>query len=70
MEKYWEEVKHKALDGMRRVVGQEVEDDCADMKRAYEYAKKHLSLRAQTDAADYFFDYKWAMHEIAAHEAK
>ena len=34
MEKYWEEVKHKALEGMRRVVGQEVEDNCADMKRA------------------------------------
>ena len=70
MEKYWEKVRREALEGMRRVIGQEVEDDCADMTRAYEYALKKLTPAKVAVATGYLFDYKWALHEIAAHEEK
>lgn len=69
MHEYYQRVKDEALAGMRRVVGQEVEDTCADMKRGWEFARKNLTFKQASDAADYYIDYKWASHEIAAHKA-
>ena len=67
MQEYYKKVHDDALDGMRRIVGQEVEDSCADMKCALEYVKKHKTAKKFVEALDYYIDYKWAKHEIAAH---
>ena len=69
MHEYWKKVHDEALAGMRRVTGQEVEDTLADMKRGWEYAKKHGTFKQASDAADYYIDYKWVCHEKAAHAA-
>ena len=70
MHEYYKHVHDEALAGMRRVVGQEVEDSCADMKCGLEYVKKHKTTKRFIEALDYYFDYKWAKHEIAAHAAE
>ena len=70
MHEYYKAVHDEALAGMRRVVGQEVEDSCTDMKCGLEYVLKHKSAKHVADAIDYYVDYKWAKHEIAAHAAE
>lgn len=70
MEKYWEQVRSEALDSMRRLTGQDVEDNCEDMERALEYMLKHGRAKQKAKAISDYDDYKWAMHEIAAHAAK
>ena len=67
MGEYYKKVHDEALAGMRRVVGQEVEDNCTDMKCGLEYVKKHKTAKQFVEALDYYIDYKWAKHEIAAH---
>lgn len=68
MQEYWNKVRKDALDSMRRLVGQDVEDNCEDMERALEYAFKHGTTKEAAKATSDYFDYKWAMHEITAHK--
>lgn len=69
MQEYWKKVKSEALDSMRRLIGQDVEDNCEDMERAMEYAIKHLTAKEKSKAISDYIDYKWAVHEMKAHEA-
>lgn len=69
MQEYWKKVRSEALDSMRRLIGQDVEDNCEDMERAMEYAFKHLSGKQAAKAVSDYGDYKWAIHEMKAHEA-
>lgn len=68
MQEYWKKVKSESLDSMRRLIGQDVEDNCEDMERAMEYAIKHLSAKQTAKAISDYGDYKWAVHEMKGHE--
>ena len=68
MQEYWKKVKSEALDSMRRLIGQDVEDNCEDMERALEYAFKHGKTKDAAKATSDYGDYKWAVHEMKAHE--
>lgn len=69
MQEYWKKVKSEALDAMRRLIGQDVEDNLEDMERAFEYAVKHGTAKQIAKANSDYFDYRWATHEMLAHAA-
>lgn len=68
MHEYYKRVHDEAWARMRQLVGQDVEDSCTDMKCGLEYVKRHGTSRQFAEAIDCYIDYKWAAHEIAAHE--
>ena len=73
MHEYWKEVHDKALAGMQGLIDKltddTVEDSCNDMECALAYVMKHGNCKMAAKAIGYFNDYKWAKHEIAAHNA-
>ena len=70
MEEYWKKVHDDALARMRALVaGNVVKDNCDDMRCALAYVMKHGSCKDAAEAMDAFVDYKWAMHEMAAHSS-
>ena len=68
MQEYWKKVKSEALDAMRRLIGQDVDDTCEDMRKALAYTLDHGTPTEASQAVDYYGDYKWAVHETKAHE--
>ena len=73
MHEYWKKVHDDALAGMQSLIDKltedTVDDNCKDMECALAYVMKHGRCKMKAKAIGYFNDYKWAMHEIAAHEA-
>ena len=72
MREYWQKVHEAALAGMRKVLDgyMEVEDTCESMHKALAYVMKHGNSQEKADAIAYFNDYKWVVHEVAAHKAE
>ena len=74
MPEYWKKVHDEALAGMQTLVDlykhDEVKDTCYDMECALAFVMKRGSCRIAAKAIGLFNDYKWAKHEIAAHQAE
>ena len=61
---------HEAIESLRKLTGQDVEDTPDDVRKAVHLVKCH-GTRLQADyAKEAWFDYKWAKNEIEAHEAE
>ena len=70
MHEYFENVKAEALKTLRLLTGQDVEDSFDDVRKAVWWCKCHLGRMQACYAKEAAWDYRWARHEIAAHEAE
>ena len=72
MNEYWMNVHHNALAKMRKLLDgyMSVEDTHESMKEALAYVMRRGNCHEKADAIDLFDDYKWALHETAAHKTE
>ena len=70
MHEYFENVKADALKSLRLLTGQDVEDSFDDVRKAVWWVKCHGNRMQACLAKEAAWDYRWARHEIAAHEAE
>lgn len=61
---------NEAIDSLRKLTGQEVEDTPEDVRKAVHWVKCHGSRLQRDYAKEAWFNYLWARNEIEAHEAE
>lgn len=69
MKEHYANVRKEALDAMRRLTGQDVDDSCEDMERALEYTLLHGTGKQKSKAVTDYFNYLWAVRECEVHAA-
>jgi len=70
MHEYYKQVHEDALDTLRKLTGQDVEDSLDDVRKAVHYVKCHGTRLQACYAKEAWFDFMWSMHEIKAQEAE